>query len=1198
MKQQFTFLLLLLVSVFGTPCYTTAQTISCPVLSTNSPTVTCTTPCVTLNANVTPNLNATTTYAVSSIPYTPYSYTAGTSVVLPGTLIDDIYSTVVTMPFNFCFMGSSYNQMVVGANANISFDVTLAGATDPYQVTAIPTASYTDAHRNAIMGSWTDYEPQTSISGWTIKYATYGTAPCRVFVVSFYNLPLFLCNTMRGTQQIVLYESTNIIEIYTQSKPYCSSWTYDGCVTGIENASGSLQYTAPGENGTVVTLGNEAWRFTPTGASSPWTYTWTGPGGAVVGSGPSVSVCPTVTSTYVVTAVSTACSGVSLTQAVTVPVVSIVGPITGTPNTCVGHTSALADTSLGGVWSSSNPSIASVSSTGVVTGISAGTVVISYTISTSGTSCSRTLTFTVNNAPPLTGTLSACIGNTATLADAVTGGTFISSNTGVATVGLTSGIVTAVSTGTSIITYTTPPGCVTTSVFTANPLPANIGGSATVCQGLTVPLTDSTTGGSWTSSNTGIATISSTGVVTGVSAGTAVITYMLPTSCFKTQVITVNPLLPISGTSAMCLGNSVSLSDAVAGGTWSINPASVATINSSGVVSSVAPGTATVTYTTPAGCVANYVVSVNPLPSNIAGPPVVCQGYTIALSDSMAGGSWVSGSPGVATVSSAGGIVTGVSAGTAVITYIMPTGCYKTRLVTVTASPAPIGGPNRVCATFGITLTDATSGGYFSSSNTAVATIDSVTGVLHGVSAGTATITYTTAAAGCFVTRNVTVYALPAAPLTSDLIYCQHSSLGGVYPPLTAVSAAGGTLVWYPDSTTTASIPTPTPSNTPGVHTWYVSQIVNQCESPDRDKITVTVHAQATRPYINPGKPYACQYDTLSMHYSYAPFPGEQFWWSLPLFDTFATGYNATQPSVIAVFDTSIGMNIVTLTTSDGYHPCDVVDSLPVIVHEITHADFYANHDVCMGDTVTVALTYISNNVSDYTWDFGTDYTMISASSNHGGPYKMTWSDSGVHVLTLNAFDGFGCPPHTVYDTVLVHPTPDARIAPPISATQDGHICWGDSVLFAPYVYDYHDIYTWTPEHFFHQDNSYNIWGLVERPLYVTMRVTDPFGCWAEDSVLVSGQYCCSVVFPNAFTPNGDHKNDVFRPVTQGHHKIHTFRIANRWGVQVFESNNIDGAWDGTFNGEPQDMGVYYYYIKYDCDGRTIEEKGEVTLIR
>ena len=56
--------------------------------------------------------------------------------------------------------------------------------------------------------------------------------------------------------------------------------------------------------------------------------------------------------------------------------------------------------------------------------------------------------------------------------------------------------------------------------------------------------------------------------------------------------------------------------------------------------------------------------------------------------------------------------------------------------------------------------------------------------------------------------------------------------------------------------------------------------------------------------------------------------------------------------------------------------------------------------------------------------------------------------------------------------------------------------------------------------------------------------------------------------------------------------------IANRWGQIVYESVSNELGWDGSFNGVPQELGVYFYFISYDCNGKNIQEKGEVTLVR
>lgn len=94
---------------------------------------------------------------------------------------------------------------------------------------------------------------------------------------------------------------------------------------------------------------------------------------------------------------------------------------------------------------------------------------------------------------------------------------------------------------------------------------------------------------------------------------------------------------------------------------------------------------------------------------------------------------------------------------------------------------------------------------------------------------------------------------------------------------------------------------------------------------------------------------------------------------------------------------------------------------------------------------------------------------------------------------------------------------------------------------------------------------------------------------------------CCNIYVPNAFTPNADGKNDRFRFVSKGNFKLQGFSIYNRFGQRVFQAATPEDAWDGSFNGVPLDMGVYFYHIRILCGVYNPEEKdfkGDVTLIR
>lgn len=84
---------------------------------------------------------------------------------------------------------------------------------------------------------------------------------------------------------------------------------------------------------------------------------------------------------------------------------------------------------------------------------------------------------------------------------------------------------------------------------------------------------------------------------------------------------------------------------------------------------------------------------------------------------------------------------------------------------------------------------------------------------------------------------------------------------------------------------------------------------------------------------------------------------------------------------------------------------------------------------------------------------------------------------------------------------------------------------------------------------------------------------------------------------PNAFTPSS--VNNVFKPSKRGIAQLKSFNIFNRWGNKVYSSTNIEEGWDGTYNGQPQPMGVYIYTIDAVTDnGTPFVKKGNVTLIR
>jgi len=197
----------------------------------------------------------TNTYTVFSIPYNPpFPFTGGTPVSVN---TDDVYSGVITLPFNFCFYGQEYNQVIVGSNGVISFDLTNAGGYCPWSFSDFVPSNALPL--NSIFGAYLDIDPVTCGN---LYYDITGTSPNRKFVFKCNQVCYFSCSSLQTSQEIVLYEGSNVIEVYIEGHPACTGWNSGNAIIGIQDATGTTGVAAPDRNTGPWTAYNEAWRFT------------------------------------------------------------------------------------------------------------------------------------------------------------------------------------------------------------------------------------------------------------------------------------------------------------------------------------------------------------------------------------------------------------------------------------------------------------------------------------------------------------------------------------------------------------------------------------------------------------------------------------------------------------------------------------------------------------------------------------------------------------------------------------------------------------------------------------------------------------------------------------------------------------------------------------------------------------------------
>lgn len=516
--------------------------------------------------------------------------------------------------------------------------------------------------------------------------------------------------------------------------------------------------------------------------------------------------------------------------------------ITGNTTICVGATTTLNPTT-GGVWTSNQPTIASVTNSGIVTGLNPGMATFVFTSSTSGCSSIASGQIIVNPRPAISfsGPSSVCVGATSQLSPS-SGGTWTSTNPAVASVN-NSGQITALTPGiTQFIFTSSATGCISqpSGQFTVNSIPeVSIMGSPDICIGSTTTLSPST-GGSWISSNPSIASVNNNGVVTGIAVGSAHFIFQeTATGCTSNPTGIVNvvnkPAVSISGPATICVGQTTQLQPS-SGGIWtSLNP-SVASVNNNGLVTGLTNGLARFTYTNAIGCTSDPTgwIVINAKPQTILTVSELCVGSTTQALPSM-NGIWTSANSDIASISP-NGLITGISTGFArFIFQDTITGCISDTSSTIFINPLPVlevNGPNTVCVGQTAQLTP-TAGGNWTSINPSLASITN-SGLISAVAPGKASFRFVHTATGCAseIFEAVTIIGSPQVSVTGDASLCigEQSSMG---------PSSGGTWISLNPSVATITASGIITAVNPGTASFRFTQASSGCTATANSAIVV-----------------------------------------------------------------------------------------------------------------------------------------------------------------------------------------------------------------------------------------------------------------------------------------------------------------------------------------------------------------------
>ena len=367
----------------------------------------------------------------------------------------------------------------------------------------------------------------------------------------------------------------------------------------------------------------------------------------------------------------------------------------------------------------------------------------------------------------------------------------------------------------------------TTIVVTINstPLSGSIVGNTNICYPLSSTISETVSGGTWTMTNGNASmtflsadSVIVASVVRGIDTLNYTVTGSNGCAATTTRVIDIVPYLsPISGFtgSYLCTGNTVTLTDSITSGcTWSTSDSTVARISPYGVVTPLAAGSANVYYTAVV-CGSTLVdtlalnIYATPNSGTITGNTTICTGTPSTLFDGVTGGTW-SSSNANATVSSSG-VITAVSSGYDTILYTVSTPfCSSTSYddVVIGSYAGVITGPATACIGATTTYLENVPSGKWYSSDTSIAKIDSISGVLTPRASGTMIVSYSKYYASCsqtiYATKTVTIHHSPSMPaaITGNDTFCNNS-----YTKLYDVTYGGTWASSNPSIVLTAKIP-------------------------------------------------------------------------------------------------------------------------------------------------------------------------------------------------------------------------------------------------------------------------------------------------------------------------------------------------------------------------------------------------------
>jgi gliding motility-associated-like protein len=531
---------------------------------------------------------------------------------------------------------------------------------------------------------------------------------------------------------------------------------------------------------------------------------------------------------------------------------------------------------------------------------------------------------------------------------------------------------------------------------------------------------------------------------------------------------------------------------------------------------------------------------------------------------------------------------------------IADNGCIDDTIRTVNILPQPIakfGVDNSICLTDSVRITDTSviAGGSitnwhwnFGDGNTAVATNGNPF-YHHYNAAGTYEISLVVFSSNSCksdtLKRLVTVMPTPVSKFGFDRNVCLGQSIQFSDSSL----AAGGPITqwfWnYGDGN--SEIRT---NNTPfnytyaAVGSYTVSLLVkgaNGCSS-DSFRLSVNVSAKPSSAFTLNGKPCLDSSWSFVSATAYNNQVPSSWYWDFG--DGQSINVSNSNSSTHSYLSAATGI-IVRHAVTYGGCPSDTTQQIIPNLFANPVASFAVSDlTVCQNEPITITGSG-SADISNWTWNFG------NGTGSLPPPFTRNYSNTGSFAISLEVSNAGGCKFSTGPAQVSVAAIPTINAGPDIFV-RTGQSATMAATISNPSAYDF----LWTPSLYLSANNILNpVVSPLDNQLYVITATDKLAGCQASDSVWV--KIASTIYVPNAFTPNGDGRNDDWRiPALEAYPNCRV-SIFNRYGQKIFESRGNSRPWDGRFKGAAQPMGAYIYIIE-PGEANMKPLQGTITIIR